>query len=120
MKWDDYAKSFRSKDRWGQWREWNRLSPVERDYLKSMYSLTPPAPPDGLSARIGSWPASDILGLWLAEAAALIISLILTSYFTKQESQLNLPSALSWWLIFLVPGLLLTWLWARAREMTRK
>jgi hypothetical protein len=121
MDWDRYAESFKKKSRWGQWRDWNRMSPDEREYLISMYHLTPPPPPQGVLVRIGSWPASNILGLWIAEGVALLVCLVLTSQYTYgRGSHFDFPGALSWWLAFLVPGLVLTWAWVKARELRKE
>jgi hypothetical protein len=120
MDWDRYAESFKKKSRWGQWRDWNRMSPDEREYLISMYNLTPPPPPQGLLARIGSWPLSSIIGLWVLEGVILLSSLVMTAQYSYgRGSHFDFPSALGWWLMFLVPGLILTWIWVKAREAKR-
>ena len=121
MDWDKYIKNFKKKGRWGQWKEWNRLSLEERDYIASMYSITPPPPPNGLLARVGSWPTSSLLGLWSAVGVAFLVSLVLTAQHTSGVgSQFDLPRALSWWLIGLIPGLILTWIWMRAQELKKE
>jgi hypothetical protein len=118
MDWDRYAESFKKKSRWAKWRDWNRMSPDEREYMISMYKLTPPPPPQGSLARIASWPLSNIIGLWILEGVILLIALVFTSQYSYgRGSHFNLPSALGWWLIFLIPGLLLTWIWVKAREL---
>jgi hypothetical protein len=120
MNWDKYAESFKKKSRWGQWRDWSRMSPDEREYLISMYHLSPPPPPQGLLAKIGSWPVSNILGLWIVEGIALLVCLVLTSQYTDSKgSHFDFPSAFSWWLAVLIPGLILTWTWVKARELKK-
>jgi hypothetical protein len=117
MDWDKYAENFKKKGRWAKWKEWNQLSPDEREYLKSMYALTPPPPPKGPLTRIGSWPTSNIIGLWLAVGVAFLLSLVLTAQYSEGGgSHFDLPVALRWWLFPLVPGLALTWVWLKAQE----
>ena len=121
MNWDKYAESFKNKGRWGKWREWNRLSSDEREYLKSMYALTPPPPPKGPLTRMESWPPSNILGLWLVEGVALLLAMVLTAQYTHGKgSQFDFPGALSWWLVLLIPGLVVTWVWVKAQETKKR
>lgn len=121
MDWDKYAESFGKKGRWGQWREWKRMTPDERDYLISMYRLAPPPPAQGAFSRLGAWPASNIFGLWVSELVVLLLCLVLTSEYTYGIGpHFNFPEALRWWLVSLIPGLALTWLWIKAREAERE